>query len=52
MFCTSIIKEYPEMLEELAELYGLDYLLNDVYASKLQLLKELNRKLYEQLAKI
>ena len=52
MFCTSIIKEYPEMLEELAELYGLDSLLNDAYASKLQLLKELNRKLYEQLAKI
>ena len=40
------------MLEELAEYYDLAYLLNDVYSQKLQELKKLNKKLYEQLAEI
>jgi ATP-dependent DNA helicase RecQ len=48
----SISKYYPEMLEELAEYYDLAYLLNDVYAQKLKELKNLNKKLYEQLAEI
>ncbi|NDV43063.1 DEAD/DEAH box helicase [Flagellimonas sediminis] len=48
----SISKYYPEILEELAEYYDLAYLLNDVYSEKLAELKKLNRKLYEQLAKI
>lgn len=48
----SIARYYPEMLEELAEYYDLAYLLNDVYAEKLNDLKKLNRKLYEQLAEI
>jgi ATP-dependent DNA helicase RecQ len=50
--CLSITKPYPNLLEELAEYYGLAYLLNDIYAQKLQELKKLNRKLYEQLAEI
>ncbi|WP_223816246.1 DEAD/DEAH box helicase [Adhaeribacter rhizoryzae] len=48
----SISKFYPEILEELAEYYDLAYLLNDVYSQKLQELKKLNKRLYEQLAKI
>lgn len=48
----SVLRYYPEMLEELAEYYGLAYLLNDVYAEKLKELKKLNRKLYEQLTEI
>ena len=48
----SISKYYPELLEELAEYYDLAYLLNDVYSEKLQELKKLNKKLYEQLAEI
>ncbi len=48
----SISKYYPEMLEELAEYYDLAYLLNDVYAVKIKELKKLNKKLYEQFAKI
>lgn len=48
----SISKYYPEMLEELAEYYDLAYLLNDVYAEKIKILKKLNKKLYEQLAEI
>ena len=48
----SILRYYPEILEELAEYYDLAYLLNDVYAEKLKELKKLNRKLYEQLAEI
>jgi ATP-dependent DNA helicase RecQ len=48
----SIAKYYPELLEELAEYYDLAYLLNDVYSQKLQELKKLNKKLYEQLAEI
>jgi len=50
--CLSITKPYPNLLEELAEYYGLAYLLNDVYSQKLQELKKLNKKLYEQLAEI
>lgn len=48
----SISRYYPEMLEKLAEYYDLAYLLNDVYSQKLQELKNLNKKLYEQLAEI
>ncbi len=48
----SILRYYPEMLEELAEYYDLAYLLNDVYKEKLKKMKILNRKLYEQLAEI
>lgn len=48
----SILEYYPKMLEELAEYYDLAYLLNDVYSQKLQELKKLNKKLYEQLAEI
>ena len=50
--CLSISTYYPEMLEKLAEYYKLEYLLNDEYSNKLSILKKLNRKLYEQLAKI
>ncbi len=50
--CQSISEYYPEMLEELAEYYDLAYLLNDVYAQKLKVLKKINKKLYEQLAEI
>ncbi len=50
--CQSISKYYPGMLEDLAEYYDLAYLLNDVYSQKLQELKTLNKKLYEQLAEI
>lgn len=48
----SVSKYYPEMLEELAEYYDLAYLLNNVYSQKLQELKKLNKRLYEQLAEI
>lgn len=48
----SILKYYPELIEELAEYYDLAYLLNDVYSQKLLELKELNKRLYEQLAEI
>ncbi len=48
----SISRYYPEMLEELAEYYDLAYMLNDIYSQKLQELKKLTKKLYEQLAKI
>lgn len=49
---TSISRFYPEVLEEFAEYYDLAYLLNDIYAEKLKGLNVLNKKLYEQLAKI
>lgn len=48
----SISIYYPELLEELAEYYDLAYLLNDIYITKLQEIKKLNKKLYEQLAEI
>jgi ATP-dependent DNA helicase RecQ len=50
--CLSISISYPEMLEKLAEYYQLEYLLTEEYSNKLSILKKLNRKLYEQLAKI
>lgn len=48
----SILKYYPEMLEEIAESFDLPYLLNDIYSQKILNLKKFNRKLYEQLTKI
>ncbi|MDX2001798.1 MAG: DEAD/DEAH box helicase [Chitinophagales bacterium] len=48
----SIALYNPEMLIELAEYYDLAYLLNDIYSEKLKNLRQLNKKLYEQLAKI
>ena len=50
--CQSISKFFPEKLEQLAEYYDLAYLLNDVYAQKLNELKKLNTLLYEQLTEI
>jgi ATP-dependent DNA helicase RecQ len=50
--CQSISKFYPELLDALAEYYDLAYLLNDVYTEKVKELKQLKRKLYEQLAEI
>jgi ATP-dependent DNA helicase RecQ len=52
MLCLSIIKYYPKLLEKLAETYGLYYLLNDTLSEKLQHLKSINRRLYEQFAEI
>lgn len=52
MLCLSIVKYYPNLLEKLAETYGLYYLLNDTLSEKLQHLKSINRRLYEQLAEI
>lgn len=52
MLCISIAKYYPKLLEELAETYGLYYLLNDTLSEKLQQLKSINHRLYEQFAKI
>ena len=48
----SIIKFYPEKLEELAELFGMPYLLNNVYEENVKMLRQLNKKLYEQFEKI
>ena len=48
----SIVKYFPDMLEELADYYGLAYLLNDVYSEKVKQLKALNKKLYEQLTEV
>ena len=50
--CQSISKYYPHMLEELADYYDLAYLLNEVYSQKLNELKKLNIRLYEQFAEI
>jgi len=50
--CQSISKFYPEKLELLAEYYDLAYLLNDLYSEKLNEIKKINKRLYEQLAKI
>lgn len=50
--CHSTSRYYPELLEEHAEYYDLAYLLNDIYAEKLKELKNLKKKLYEQLAEI
>lgn len=43
---------WPEMLPILAKYYDLAYLLNDIYREKIQVLKKLNKQLYEQLGKI
>jgi len=48
----SIIKNYPEYSEFLAEYYNLPYLMNNEYEKNLNKLKLLNKKLYEQLTKI
>ncbi len=48
--CFSISASYPEKLEKLAEYYILDSLLSEAYKIKLNDLKKLNNKLYEQLA--
>jgi ATP-dependent DNA helicase RecQ len=48
----SIIKFYPEKLEELAELYDMPYLMNDVYEKNVKKLTKLNNILYEQFGKI
>ncbi len=52
VLCLSLTKFYPEKLEILAEYYDLAYLLNDVYSEKLNELKKLNIRLYEQFAEI
>ena len=41
-----------EKLEELAELFGMPYLLNNVYEENVKMLRQLNKKLYEQFEKI
>lgn len=50
--CQSVSRYFPEVLEEFAAYYDLAYLLNDLYLQKIQELKSLNKKLYEQLGKI
>jgi ATP-dependent DNA helicase RecQ len=50
--CLSISIFYPEKLEELAQFYDLAYLLNNEYSKKISALKNLTKKLYEQLAEI
>ncbi len=48
----SIAKYYPEKLEFLAEQFNIMYLLGDVLAKKLESLKVINQRFYEQFAKI
>lgn len=48
----SITKYFPERIEQIANVYKMDYLLNDVYSQKLLEFKKLNLKLYEQLREI
>lgn len=50
--CFSIVKFYPNLLEELADYYGLFYLLDDTISKKVQQLKKLNKKLYEEFEQI
>ncbi len=50
--CLSILKFYPEYVEDLANDYDLPYLLADLYAERITEVKQLNKKLYEQLAEI
>ncbi len=50
--CFSIMKFYPDLLEELADYYGLFYLLDDTISSKVSQLKNLNKKLYEEFEQI
>ncbi len=50
--CFSIVKFYPNLLEELADYYGLFYLLDDTISKKVSHLKNLNTKLYEEFEQI
>lgn len=50
--CQSITIYYPEKLEELADHYGLLDLLNNAYLEKVNNLKKITERLYEQLEKI
>lgn len=50
--CFSIIKYYPNSLEEFADYYGLFYLLDDTISKKVNQLKALNTKLYEEFKQI
>jgi ATP-dependent DNA helicase RecQ len=50
--CQSITIYYPEKLEELADYYGLLDLLNNAYLEKVNKLKNITSRLYEQLEKI
>ena len=50
--CQSLTIYYPEKLEELADYYGLLDLLNNAYLEKVNNLKKITNRLYEQLEKI
>ena len=52
ILCDVIKGYYPEKLEFLAEKFDLPYLLYDNYFQKLQQIKHLNTKLYEQVRTI
>lgn len=52
MLCLSMSQYYPQLLEKLAEVYELYYLLNDTLTQKLQQLKSINNRLHEQFTKI
>ncbi|WP_409935570.1 DEAD/DEAH box helicase [Capnocytophaga leadbetteri] len=52
ILCDVIKEYYPEKLEFLAEKFDLPYLLYDNYFQKLQQIKDLNTKLYEQVRTI
>ncbi len=52
VLCLSIARYFPDKLESLADYYNLPHLLNEIYLEKILIIKTLNSKLYEQLAKI
>ena len=52
ILCDVIKEYYPEKLEFFAEKFDLPYLLYDNYRQKLQQIKDLNTKLYEQIRTI
>ena len=52
ILCNVIKEYYPEKLEFFAEKFDLPYLLYDNYRQKLQQIKDLNTKLYEQVRTI
>ena len=52
ILCDVIKEYYPEKLEFFAEKFDLPYLLYDNYRQKLQKIKDLNTKLYEQIRTI
>lgn len=52
ILCDVIKEYYPEKLEFFAEKFDLPYLLYDNYRQKLQQIKDLNTKLYEQVRTI